>query len=335
MKHRNGIGMLATVPLIYCLFLSSATLAAAKPSVREMAEEKLKEKLHEQLEKKLGRDVDVDVYLQALDDLAAGDMKDARGIATEQGMKELMTLCVGSSGAGVIANAWEFDKWVWNSNQEWADQKNKRLFYKEFLEPRINEWIRDQRFTGKEHAREPGFTKELNTAFQTWCTDNEAAIVAIKLRVDKERFLTEFKEEMWNKMLQTIWDIREYHDIRNAARAAQNNLEQERKRLEEQIEQQTRAAAGRRQGSGSTGQGGKIAPADDEAQILAEFKSLWPKALAKVHKGETIRIIYAAEKVGDNQYHCAYKAQSATGDNIRSLACLKRDIQDMKRYLEE
>jgi hypothetical protein len=84
---------------------------------------------------------------------------------------------------------------------------------------------------------------------------------------------------------------------------------------------------------GKNGQGGKKVAAEDEARILAEFRSLWPKVLAKVHKGENIRIKSAAQKVGDNQYRCAYKAQSAAGDNIRSLECLKKDIRDMKKYL--
>ena len=86
-------------------------------------------------------------------------------------------------------------------------------------------------------------------------------------------------------------------------------------------------------GQSEKAQGGKKGAAEDEAGILAEFRSLWPKVLAKVHKGEKISITSAAQKVGDNQYHCAYKAQSATGDNIRSLECLKKDIQDMKKYL--
>jgi len=79
--------------------------------------------------------------------------------------------------------------------------------------------------------------------------------------------------------------------------------------------------------------GGKKVAAEDEARILAEFNSLWPKVLAEVHKGENISIQSAAKKVGDNQYHCAYRAQSAAGDNIRSLECLKKDIQNMKNYL--
>jgi hypothetical protein len=138
---------------------------------------------------------------------------------------------------------------------------------------------------------------------------------------------------MWNKMLQSVRDMRVYHDIRNAARAALNNLEQEQKRLEKEVGSGTPSSAGGKAGKGKADQAGGAAPALDEGAILAEFKSLWPQVLAKVHHGEVISIIHAADKVGENQYRCTYHAQSANGDNVRSLECLKKDIKDMKSYL--
>ena len=72
---------------------------------------------------------------------------------------------------------------------------------------------------------------------------------------------------------------------------------------------------------------------EDEAKILAEFRSLWPKALAKTYPGEEVKIDANAVKIGPNQYRCSYEAKSATGDNIRSLETLKNDIRNMKSYL--
>jgi len=288
-----------------CLWVIPAMLLGqlSQPDklVKQKAMERLKKELGTRLNQRVGYEVDVDTYLSALNHFSNGDIQGGKAIAMEKVFSEMLGLVVGNSFAGLIAKAWQFDKWVWQSVHRWVDDEYKQRFRDEFLKPNLLKWYQEGRF-GFKKVRERNFAEKVTIAFNAWCENHYEGIVAVRLFANKTKRFNQFKKEMWDALMEGIREAKLHAQMKQVAREARARLGKTLHRYEQEL-------AGVFNQQNLTAQ-----------QVLARTRELLPKYLVTFkYPGKKIRVVLPGGPHKGDVYQFSYLFYTDTYSKKRRM----------------
>ncbi|RKY27746.1 MAG: hypothetical protein DRP83_01815 [Planctomycetota bacterium] len=143
------------------------------PNERKYIEDELKQQLQDEISDIVDTKLDVVDYIQVLNHLAYGETKKANNYLAEKVLTKLLENAIGGPAMKLLTAAWDFDKYVWDSVQKWADKRDKDLFNK-FLIARVKDWRQGKGLYEMETAGRL-------QAFGLWWQSHENGIGRIKI----------------------------------------------------------------------------------------------------------------------------------------------------------
>ncbi|BAI81488.1 hypothetical protein DEFDS_2038 [Deferribacter desulfuricans SSM1] len=187
--------------------------------IKKMAIDNVKDELHSQLEDLVGTDIPVESILQGLDHLYYGEIKKAKLVLTEEALKQLIGVLVGSSAGTILTTLWDIDKAIFTSIQKWGEDQDRKIFYESFLKEQIKIWK-----TGNVPKWQV-VAAQLNN----WFNENEFFLGRIKLYSERKTWAETLKSEMWAKTLEIHTKYKKYFylkkKLQEAAKRAKENFE--------------------------------------------------------------------------------------------------------------
>lgn len=159
---------------------------------RKYIEDSVKQDLQDEINKHIDTKLDVEVYLKSLDYLSHGEIKQANTYLTEEIGKKVLEWAVGGTGAKVLVAAWDFDKYVWQSVQSWAEKQDQQVFH-DWLVTRVHNWR-----NGKD-IWEMQTAKGVQRSFNLWWNDNQNKFGHTKMYADKKKYLADFEKACRNR----------------------------------------------------------------------------------------------------------------------------------------
>ncbi len=343
--------------VLFLLFSISFYSYGKQKTLEELAWEKAVKRVEyefeTQLSNKIGNKVNAKDYLMALYHFSHGEIQKGKSLSKQIIMKEVFTVILGNNFASVIGSAWEFDKWIWNSTHQWADDRNKNIFINEFLKKRMKKWYEENRF-GEKNRFDRNFTTELTKQFNLWCEERFFGIGASNLYIKKNQKFKQFKKDMWNILLLEVREVSIRTKLREASVRAINKLKKKIKKYQiEYIKKYKSSHRLKKNQKIETPQKRSVhvkkrSQTDTEAKILSEFRSLYPVWLKSNASPDVTVIVTAnAVKIGHNKYRVANESwlvvssgvnkgkryKGGTANWIMSLSELKNATRLYKKKL--
>lgn len=181
------------------------------PKERKYVEDETKQYLQDEISKHIDTGLDVVVYLQTLDHFAHGESKKANMNFAGEVFKKILENLIGSGFMTALTAAWEFDKYVWKSVQQWAEKKDMEK-YKAFLLEHTKKWDQDKDLWEIER-------RGARQVFRLWWEDYKNALGKTKMYKDRQAYYLTFKNNCF-------WHFRKVTSKYKQAKTAESTLKE-------------------------------------------------------------------------------------------------------------
>ncbi len=180
---------------------------------RKYIEDNVKQQLQDEISKHIDLKLDVEVYLKSLDHLANGEVKEANNYLMEEVGKKLLEWAVGSTGAKILVAAWDFDKFVWTSVQDWAEKRDQQVFH-DWLKGRVDDWRHGR------NIHQMLTDQDARRVFDLWWHDEMEKFGKTKMYGDRQNYYVDFENACRHRFMDVVAKNRQAHEERENLKLA-------------------------------------------------------------------------------------------------------------------